>query len=297
MKTLKILGVHGLGDHRTSTWKRDWQDAVTASFPGQDAIRLEFSFLTYDDIFEQVDLTVWETMQAVWKLSRSAISGLFRRRGVIEEVSDRVRWTAGYVVAWVEDKEFQAKTRARVLETIAREQPDLILAHSLGSLVTYNAFTHPDAAKPEIAGPLSKTRYVTLGSQLGNAFVIGNLTPGRIAPLPMRSWHHLYNKNDDVFTAPIRLFDMPGFRQVETPFDIDGFADHSPVEYLKHSATVSDVWRPVAETRINARAFGASRQIHRRESAAALTARCSWASTSIPPKKIASKAASTTCSS
>jgi hypothetical protein len=271
MKTLKILGVHGLGDHRTSTWKRDWQDALTAAFPGQDAIKLEFTFLTYDDIFEGVDLSVWQTMQAVWKLSRSAISGVVRRhRGVVEDVSDRVRWTAGYVVAWVEHEGFQTKTRKRVLETVARERPDLILAHSLGSLVTYNAFSHPDASKAEIAGPLSSARYITLGSQLGNPFVVGNLTPGRVERLPVRSWHHLYNKEDDVFTAPIRLFDMPEFKQVETPFDVEGFADHSAVEYLKHRGTVSGVWRPIAETRINARAFGSSRQAHRRESAAVL---------------------------
>ena len=25
MRKLKLLGVHGLGDHRTSTWKEDWQ--------------------------------------------------------------------------------------------------------------------------------------------------------------------------------------------------------------------------------------------------------------------------------
>ena len=95
-ENLKILGVHGLGDHRTSTWKRDWQDALEAVFPGQDAIALDFKFLTYDDIFEDVDLSGWETMQAVWKLSRSAISGVFRRhRGVVEDVSDKVKWTAG----------------------------------------------------------------------------------------------------------------------------------------------------------------------------------------------------------
>ncbi|MGH7346931.1 MAG: caspase family protein, partial [Candidatus Rokuibacteriota bacterium] len=73
MKKLKILGVHGLGDHRNSTWKEDWTAALRAVFPGQQAVegrervQLEFAFVTYDDIFESVDLSVWETMQAVWK--------------------------------------------------------------------------------------------------------------------------------------------------------------------------------------------------------------------------------------
>ncbi len=59
MKKVKILGVHGLGDHRNSTWKEDWTAALRAVFPGQQAvegrerIELEFAFVTYDDIFEK----------------------------------------------------------------------------------------------------------------------------------------------------------------------------------------------------------------------------------------------------
>ncbi|MFN0313995.1 MAG: caspase domain-containing protein [Burkholderiales bacterium] len=269
MKTIKILGVHGLGDHRNSTWKEDWKAALLAVFPGQQDVQLEFSFLTYDDIFEQVDLSVWETMQAVWKLTRSGVSSvLHRRRGVLGDISDRVKWTAGYVVAWAEDEDFQKQTRARVLDAVAAEQPDIVLAHSLGSLVTYNAFSHPDALRPATAAAIAKCRYVTLGSQIGNPFVVGNLTAGRILPLPVKFWHHLYNDEDAVFTAPVRLLDAPNFRQTDTPFDIEGMADHSPVEYLKHRNTVEDVWRPVVEQRINARAFGATRV--RRESAAVL---------------------------
>lgn len=267
MKKVKVLGVHGLGDHRNSTWKQDWEAALLAVFPGQPEIELECSFLTYDDIFEKVDLTVWQTMQAVWKLGRSGVAGIGGRRG-LSDIADRVRWTAGYVVAWVESEAFQAKTRARVLQAIEAQQPDIVLAHSLGSLVTYNAFTHADAQRAPVAAALARLRYVTLGSQIGNAFVVGNLTGGRIAPLPVKFWHHLYNKNDDVFTAPIRLWDAPAFRQVDTPFDIAGLADHSATEYLTHPNAVEGVWRVTAEQRINARAFGATKV--RRDSPAVL---------------------------
>lgn len=91
---------------------------------------------------------------------------------------------------------------------------------------------------------------------------------GRIVPLPVKYWHHLYNEEDDVFTAPVRLLDAANFRQTDTPFDIEGMADHSPTEYLKHRNTVESVWRPAVEQRINARAFGAARAP--RESAAVL---------------------------
>ncbi|HEU4368113.1 MAG TPA: caspase family protein [Methylomirabilota bacterium] len=278
MKKVKILGVHGLGDHRNSTWKEDWTAVLLAAFPGQHAVagrervQLEFTFVTYDDIFEDVDLSVWETMQAVWKLARSgAATALGRRRGVLGDVSDRIRWTAGYVVAWVEDEKFKKLTRQRVFDALVAEQPDLVLAHSLGSLVTYNAFSHPDAGRAAVAAALRRTRYVTLGSQIGNPFVMKNLTPGRIDPLPVKYWHHLFNEEDDVFTAPIKLWEANNFEQVDVPFDIDGFADHSAVEYLKHVNTVENVWRPAAEQRIDARAFGAARA--RRESPAVLKQR------------------------
>jgi metacaspase-1 len=268
-RTIKILGVHGLGDHRTSTWKQDWAAAVRKAFPGQNGAQLEFAFVSYDDIFEGVELSVWDTMQAVWKLARSgAATALGRRRGVLGDVSDRVRWTAGYVVAWVEDEKFKRETRSRVLEAVRDEQPDVILAHSLGSLVTYNAFADAAAAKADVAAALRRARYVTLGSQLGNPFVMGNLTGGRLDMLPVKLWQHMFNPHDDVFTAQIRLF-SDAFEQIDTSFDIDGFADHSAVAYLTHRNAVEQVWAAAVEPRIRPRAFGTGRQ-QRRKSAAVL---------------------------
>jgi hypothetical protein len=88
--------------------------------------------------------------------------------------------------------------------------------------------------------------YVTFGSQLGNPFVVRNLTPGRLEPLDVERWYHLYNEEDDVFTARIRLPEAANFLQVETYFDIEDWLDHSPVQYLSHPATVNRVWVPLA---------------------------------------------------
>jgi hypothetical protein len=264
-KKLKVLGVHGLGDHRNSTWKDDWKATLLAVFPGQTEIDLQFAFLTYDPIFERVDISTWETMQAVWKLGRSGVANtLGQRRDVAGELSDRLKWTAGYVVAWVEDDGFKQQTRKLVLDSVAAEKPDVILAHSLGSLITYDAFAHRDARRPAVAAALRNARYVTLGSQLGNPFVAGNVASGRLMPLPVSQWFHLYNQEDDVFTAPIKLWDSPTFRQVDAHFDVPGGADHSAVEYLRHTNTIEGVWRPLAEQTINRRAFGATRAVARK---------------------------------
>ena len=129
-----------------------------------------------------------------------------------------------------------------MLDAVREHKPDVILGHSLGSLVTYNAFSHGDAQEAEVRALLAKAYYVTAGSQIGNPFVMKNLTNGRVLPLPVRFWHHLYNVHDSVFTAPIRLWEATNFRQTDTPFDEEGIADHTAESYLGHSATSQNVW-------------------------------------------------------
>jgi hypothetical protein len=257
-KKIKIMAVHGLGDHRNVTWEEDWQLAIESCFPASEEIQLEFCFINYDYIFEEVKISGWETAQALWKLTRSGIGSLFRRRrGVIGDVSNKVKWTAGYVVAWLEDEAFKTQSRKLMLDKLAEEKPDIVLAHSLGSLITYNAFTHRDSQQGAVKAALSKITYVSLGSQLGNPFVVGNLSNGRLEPLRVKRWFHLYNSEDDVFTAPVKIWDANNFEQITTHFDIDGFADHAAIEYLAHINTVESVWRLLAEEKLNSRSFGA----------------------------------------
>ena len=268
-KVLTVLGVHGLGDHRASDWQVKWPAAITAAFPAVEGLSLEFRFVTYDDIFEDTDISFADTAAALWKLTKSGVSAIGRReRGVIADISDKIRWTAGYVVAWVEDESFKRQSRKRVLDAVREHEPDVILAHSLGSLVTYNAFSHSDAKEEEVSALLAKAKYVTLGSQIGNPFVIRNLTNGRILPLDVAFWSHLYNENDDVFTAPIRLWDAQNFSQTETPFDDDGIADHAAESYFRHRATIENVWRPIRAMARRAKAFGPASSAKPRRAAA-----------------------------
>lgn len=256
-KPLKVMCVHGLGDHRQTPWADEWKTAISNIFKSHGEVGLEFIFVTYDPIFEKVELSAWETMQAVWKLTTSAINTTITgRRGIISDVSDKVKWTAGYVVAWVEDESFKQQTRKLILDEIAKQTPDIILAHSLGSLITYNALTHPDAARPPLKTALAAVNYVTLGSQIGNPFVIRNLTTGRITAPPVKQWYHLYNSEDAVFTAPIKLWEANNFKQIDACFDISGMADHSATGYLQHPRTIEEMWLPLAEVRAGVRSFG-----------------------------------------
>ncbi|RYE50806.1 MAG: caspase family protein, partial [Hyphomicrobiales bacterium] len=258
--TLKILGVHGLGNQQGSGWETKWTEAVRNAFPAA-GIELSFEFVNYDDIFAGTELSGWEIAGAIFKLGLSGISAPFQHdRALIDEISDKIKWTAGYVVAWCNDEGFQAASRKRILDAVTDTQPDIVLAHSLGSLVTYNAFSHKDAEAEDVADAMGKVNYVTFGSQLGNAFVLGNLTNGRLQKLQVKSWRHLFNPFDKVFTAPIRLPDMPAFSQTETPFDDQDLLDHSAESYLQNRATIANVWVPIAnagdEGRSTARTLG-----------------------------------------
>nr|QQZ48722.1 hypothetical protein JKL49_14845 [Phenylobacterium glaciei] len=132
-RKVRILGVHGLG-HQEATWFKDWVDVIEGIYKNDPELELEFQACYYDPIFEGIDLTPLETAKAVGKLAWSGVTHLFQReRGLISDIQKTLHWTAGYVVAWVEDKEFQAKTRAMFLDQVRTFKPDIILAHSLGS--------------------------------------------------------------------------------------------------------------------------------------------------------------------
>lgn len=264
-RTIKLLGVHGVGDHRDGAWKDEWKKVVAASIPNlaNGSVELQWDFLEYDDIFAGTKLEWTDTLSAAGKLSGSAFSSWFgsRKRGLFDSLQKGVSWTAGYVVAWVESREFQRKTRERALKKLKEFQPDVVLAHSLGTLVTYNAFSDPFVAiDPTYANILKKLKYVTFGSQLNNPFVVGNLTPGRLSSLPTKRWYHLYNQNDHVFTAPISLPEMPTFLQLETTFDSQGFwgdgaINHSATSYLSHSISQSVLWPGIATEGATSKSF------------------------------------------
>jgi metacaspase-1 len=268
-KVLKLLGVHGLGDHRASDWMEKWPEAIKSAFPHMEGLALEFRFVTYDDIFERTEISLAESVRALWKLTESGVSAIGRRqRGAVSDISDKIKWTAGYVVAWVEDEGFKRQSRKRVLDAVREHRPDVILAHSLGSLVTYNAFSHEDAKEQDISQVLARAKYVTFGSQIGNPFVLRNLTNGRIQSPDVDFWHHLYNVHDDVFTAEIRLPNVANFKQTNTPFDDEGIADHSAESYFRHRATIENVWRPIGAGAIGARTFASAPTLRARAAVA-----------------------------
>ncbi|MDH5547663.1 MAG: caspase family protein [Gammaproteobacteria bacterium] len=241
---VKVLCVHGVGKHSPGgAWEKEWETAISQAVSATaNEVELDVRFVYYDDIFAAHPVSAFDAVQAMSKLLKNGVTSLFnRRRGM----DGGLRWTAGMVVQWVENEVLREQTRKRLIGRVEEFNPDVVCAHSLGSLVSYDTFTHPSTREC-----INDRIFVSLGSQIGNAFVAGSFRAGRIMPLTQaKHWYHLFNKEDDVFTAPLRLHD-DGFTQVETYFDIPGIADHSASHYLSHKNAIGTVWQQVALEKI-----------------------------------------------
>ncbi len=242
---LRILCVHGVGHQENDpAFEKSWREAITLGLSEWSwAQSFEVQFVDYDDLFAAHPPGAIEVAKAVVKLSASGlvygIGDLFRRRG-FGDVTESARWTAGMVVQWVENNRLRAGARQRVLDHTKRFNPHVILAHSLGTLLSYDGFARKEG-REVIAG----RTFVSFGSQIGNPFVRSTLG-GRIEPLRNANhWYHLFNPHDDAFTAPLRI-PAANFEQVDTAFDIKGILDHDAVAYLRHPNTVNIVWRGLA---------------------------------------------------
>jgi hypothetical protein len=233
---LKILCVHGVGRHpHGGPWEGAWRESIQRPLAQLDpSVVPVIEFVYLDDIFDQFEISPLDVLEALVKLGTSALVSPFRQP---KSLGDSIRWTAGMVVQWVENDKLRRLTRERVAQDIRRFDPHMVVAHSLGSLVCYDAFTTGDG--PDL---VARRRFVSAGSQIGNPFVMGNFAIGRLTPLNTADfWYHLYNKEDDVFTAEVRM-SAPNFTQVDTHFDIAGLADHDVTQYMGHGSTANTVW-------------------------------------------------------
>jgi metacaspase-1 len=261
---MKILCIHGIGHQEAPAtkpvWEPQWRAALSNNLPGLSP-EDDIDFLDYDGLFEGplAKLSYSDFLSAFGRLA----GGLLTRPRALLEFSDTTRWTAGMVVVWVNQADLRQQLQELLLTKLGQFVPDVICAHSLGSLIAYDTFsTNLDA--------INDRTLVTLGSQIGNSFVAGSVFAGRLQPLSEAThWYHLYNPNDRVFTASLdygQFQTAPNFTQVETKFGdaatltdwwsaytTNIAANHSAVDvddpddaYLTNPQTIQNVWRPIA---------------------------------------------------
>jgi hypothetical protein len=246
LQVLRVLCVHGVGhQEKDPAFESVWREAISSGLADWTRERaVEIEFVDYDELFAADPPSALDVAKAIAKLTASGIwygiSDLFHRRRGFGDLSESVRWTAGMVVQWAENDALRAASRRRVNDHVERFDPHVVLAHSLGTLLSYDAFARKRGRKL-----MEGRSFVTFGSQIGNPFVRSTLG-GRIEPLLLaRHWFHLYNPHDNAFTASLSV-PAPNFEQVEAEFDIEGFLDHDAGEYLRHPNTRNIVWRAIA---------------------------------------------------
>lgn len=228
---VRVLAVHGIGGvERDLRWQPAWERLFRQGIGRFTDRAVEVDFLGLDDMFEAYPVTAGDALEALVKLGAS---GLYH--GVKDALLgtrafaplDTVRWTAGMVVQWASNERLRESLRGRLSDRVAKGAPvDLLAAHSLGSLVTYDTFGRRENRKA-----LARTALLTFGSQLGSPFVRGQFD-GYIGPVGASFWCHAYNPYDPVFTAELRV---PGdrFQQVVVGRNQPGLiADHDAVHYL-----------------------------------------------------------------
>lgn len=130
--------------------------------------------------------------------------------------------------------------RSRVLEGLDPARPLVVLSHSLGTVVAYEALH-------DYEGPVAL--WVTLGSPLA----LGGVVLQRLVPRPpscpegVGAWHNFWDRNDVVVGRP-RLADWiaPSSRGVKAqtaPVKSGGVWTHTATKYLEHA----EVARPIVK--------------------------------------------------
>lgn len=241
---LRVMCLHGLNRQEATEaqWRPRWEAAVREAL-GPDGPEVVFDFPRYDDLFADEEISVVDTWKALREMLGSGIlHGLLGRgesRGSFD-LPESLRWTAGMVVLWAQSDAVRRGTRKVLAGAIEAFRPDLLVAHSLGSLIAYDTLSTPAASG---GASLGEGLLLTVGSQVGNPFVRNEFGGYLTMPTAAR-WVNVHNPRDPVFTTRIRLV-APGFTERVEAFG-EGGDRHDAVGYLSTAAAAEEVFTPLA---------------------------------------------------
>lgn len=237
MERPRILCIHGIGGKDATIndipgWAENWRTGLTLHLQITD--RENIKFMKFDSYFDHQDAGVVEYAKFIGK---TFLDFLIKRRQKKMNIKDWMDDYPDMVVEYLQDEKLKSILWKELREHISVHKPDIIYAHSLGSLLCYDFFSHDE----------NRTGYenitlVTAGSQIGSKLIRAHIK-FPIAKLPVRRWYNLNNNKDLVFAGRDILSDHPNFKQVETYFDDDWPANHDGYKYLNHPKAVSEVWK------------------------------------------------------
>jgi hypothetical protein len=264
---MKILLVHGVGHaERTDNqpWQGPWEEAITAGIQYFDhGLTPTYEHLDYDDLFTGkfnllTDLGAaarlgFAPVGAAISEAADAVSGWFRpKRGLLDWTKPIAQaadgWHAGMVAEWDQKSQLQKELRKRLLNAVKAFEPDVIVAHSLGSIICYDTFTSAEGKDG------CRDRFlVTFGSQIANPFLKAAHFGNKIHEVKQKYWFHLFNKSDPVLAHRI-VEPIPNFEEISWDDKVSGhdaITDPSKLPghagYLQRDLTWQHVYRVLAQ--------------------------------------------------
>jgi hypothetical protein len=250
----KILIVHGISHiEADSQWREKMSGALADALRKVDAnASVTFTYFAYDDIFNKAPFDMKIVGDALHDLLKGlfwhGIGDLFHRpRDLFGGIESTLRWTAGMVAQWAAETSLRSNLRVALAKQILADAPDVVVAHSMGSILCYDLFTEQSVpVNGDTPGSeFIKGRYfVTLGCQIQNP-ALRDLFGGHLSHLDTaRHWFNLYNPLDRVLVVPITL-QYPGFDQIRVPFDNHDMMNHAWERYVNEPGALENVWRPI----------------------------------------------------
>jgi hypothetical protein len=260
-----VVLIHGRdqGKRREADVKKEFVDAL---FLGLQRARLEnivqaddVKFVWYGDIYadDGVDRTC-PYVQTVPPAERSARQSLSDavRRFLVSAVSNVPGLEHSLSDILIHDTEeylsranFRCATDKRLTQILdaarTRQQPVIIAAHSMGSLVTFSVLRRFD-----VEGEVGVAQVVTMGSQLGMNEVLRALDGSHASipvkvPISIQHWTNLVAKGDLLALRQSGFFDAsnPQRKPVDTEVDNGNQSPHSAVLYIRQSITARTIAR------------------------------------------------------
>ncbi len=258
-RPMKILCLHGVNTDENDTpaepyWFSRWQQALTSVLP-KDLAPPEFCEYRYNHYFNKEHASVGNYFGALFDAFKSAISrDSARGRGAAEDANPGA---ASMVAKWLEKPTLRAELRKNLAALIAKENPDIICAHSMGSLILYDTLIDADSRDS------GKDRIVvTFGSQIGYPAVKQVFQNYLSPPSGLRQWFHFHNEYDLVLAD--RKLPLPPevVTQIDTPFQdrssLAGLINHDAVLYITAEPAVRYCWEGFAAASAKARGQAAA---------------------------------------
>src|SRR5690606_1581501 len=135
------------------------------------------------------------------------------------------------IYLYLANPDFMQQVHHRIAQQLYGQQPCIVIAHSLGSVIAYNYLVH----HPE----LNVQRFITLGSPLAFRVIQTHLPQPVVRPAAIcGDWINFYSHDDFLTTFPLTeapfLFEPAIINHEirtspEHPHDIDGYIQHPDV--------------------------------------------------------------------